>query len=196
MQTRIRGWIVGAGVIAAAGCAGQHVSTDYSPTIDFGGFHSFTLVTQPDSGGQQLLDDRVARAVQGQLTAKGLTLTDRAKASLYVGYGVVDHTHTRVYTAGTGWGWGAGRGWRYHRWGVAWPVMMQRDVETYTDGTVVVNLVDAKTKRVVWRGEVADVLNLPVGDPAEATRQIDSAVAKMFASYPPLPAGGSKGGVS
>jgi hypothetical protein len=193
MWNGIKGWLLGACVVAAAGCAGQHVSTDYSPSIDFGQFHSYSLVTSPDSASHQLLNDRVAQAVQSQLAAKGLTPTDRANANLFVGYGVVDHTHTQVYTTGTGWGWGGGWGWRYHRWGVAWPMTMQRDVQTYTDGTVVVNLVDAKTKRVVWRGEVADVLNLPVSDPTQATQKIDAAVATMFAKYPPQTAAGTAG---
>jgi hypothetical protein len=50
---------------------------------------------------------------------------------------------------------------------------------------VIVNLIDARTKQVVWHGEVADVVNLPVSDPLRATRQIDDAVAKLFAKYPP-----------
>ena len=49
----------------------------------------------------------------------------------------------------------------------------------------IVNLVDAKTHRVVWRGEAADVLSLPVGDPADASQRVNGAVAKMFAKYPP-----------
>jgi hypothetical protein len=58
-------------------------------------------------------------------------------------------------------------------------------VETYTDGTVVVSLIDAKTQHVVWQAQAADVVSLPVGDPAKATRRIDEAVTKMFANYPP-----------
>ena len=96
-------------------------------------------------------------------------MSDRQHADLYVGYGMVDRTHTEVYSYRDGWGWGGGWGWRYYRWGVAWPMSIRRQVETYTDGTVVVNLIDAKTKQVVWQGEVADVVSLPVGDPLHAT---------------------------
>jgi hypothetical protein len=54
---------------------------------------------------------------------------------------------------------------------------------------VVVNLIDAKTKQVVWQGEVADVVSLPVGNPTSATRQVDVAVAKLFTKYPPKASG-------
>ena len=188
MQTTIRRIALGVGLVVAAGCAGQQVTTDYSPATSFSQYKTFALVMPPDTGAQQLLDQRVRNAVQAQLTTKGLTLADRQNADLYVGYGMVDKTHRQIYTYNDGWGWGGGWGWRYWRWGVAWPMTVQRRIETYTDGTVVVNLVDAKTKQVVWEGEVPDVVNLPVDNPIRATKEVDAAVTKLFIKYPP-PAG-------
>jgi len=186
MQTRMRRLTLGIGLILAAGCAGQQVTTDYSPATSFSQFTTFALVSSPDTAAaQQLLDQRVRNAVQAQLTTKGLTPADRQNADLYVGYGMVDKTHRQVYSYNDGWGWGGGWGWRYYRWGVAWPMTVQRRVETYTDGTVVVNLVDAKTKKVVWEGEVPDVVNLPVDNPVRATKEVDAAVTKLFTKYPP-----------
>ena len=186
MRTRMRQITLGMGLILAAGCAGQQVTTDYSPATSFSQFRTFALVSSPDTvAAQQLLDQRVSNAVQAQLTTKGLTPADRQNADLYVGYGMVDKTHRQLYTYNDGWGWGGGWGWRYYRWGVAWPMTVQRRVETYTDGTVVVNLVDAKTKKVVWEGEVPDVVNLPVDNPVRATKEVDAAVTKLFTKYPP-----------
>jgi hypothetical protein len=177
------------GLVLAAACAGRQASTDYSPSTRFSQFRTFALVMPPDTAAEELLDQRVRSAVQTQLDAKGLALADRETADLYVGYGVVDKTHSTIYDSNNGWGWGGGRwGWRYHRWGLAWPAYGQQ-IQTYNDGTVVVNLVDAKTKQVVWKGEVDDVLNLPVRNPLDATKQIDAAVGKMFAKYPPQAAG-------
>jgi hypothetical protein len=190
MRTRMRQLTLGMGLILAAGCAGQQVTTDYSPATSFSQFKTFALVSSPDTAAaQQLLDQRVRNAVQAQLTTKGLAPADRQNADLYVGYGMVDKTHRQVYTYNDGWGWGGGWGWRYYRWGVAWPMTVQRQVETYTDGTVVVNLVDAKTKKVVWEGEVPDVVNLPVDNPIRATKEVDAAVTKLFTKYPPQTSG-------
>ena len=186
MRSRMRQLTLGMGLILAAGCAGQQVTTDYSPATSFSQFKTFALVSSPDTAAaQQLLDQRVRNAVQAQLTTKGLTPADRQNADLYVGYGMVDKTHRQVYSYNDGWGWGGGWGWRYYRWGVAWPMTIQRRVETYTDGTVVVNLVDAKTRKVVWEGEVPDVVNLPVDNPVRATKEVDAAVTKLFTKYPP-----------
>jgi hypothetical protein len=183
---RIRRIAMAGSLLLAAACAGQQVSTDYSPSTSFSQYKSYAMVTPPDdSGSQQLLDQRVRSAVEAQLMDKGLTQTDREDADLYVGYGMVDKTHTRIYSYDDGWGWGGRWGWRYWRWGVAWPMTIYRQIETYTDGTVVVNLVDAKTKQVVWEGEVPEVLPLPVSNPGHATQKIDAAVAKLFTKYPP-----------
>jgi hypothetical protein len=189
MNTRVQPIVLGLSLLLAAGCAGRQVSTDYSPATSFAQFRTFALVMPPDSASQQLLDQRVRSAVQAQLARKGLTQTDRQHADLFVGYGMVDKTHREVYTYRDGWGWGGGWGWRYYRWGVAWPTAAYRQVDTYTAGSVVVNLIDAKTKQVVWQGDVADVVRLPVGNPAHATQQVDMAVAKLFAKYPPLSSG-------
>jgi hypothetical protein len=190
MHTRTRQLALGLGLLLAAGCAGQNVRTDYSPATSFSQYKTFALVMPPDTGSQQLLDQRVRNAVQAQLSAKGLTLADRENADLFVGYGMVDKTHQEIYSYNDGWGWGGGRfGWRYWRYGVAWPMTVQHRIETYTDGTVVVNLVDAKTKQVVWEGEVPDVVNLPVDNPVRATKEVDAAVTKLFTKYPPQTAG-------
>jgi hypothetical protein len=181
----LRSKVLAAGLVATAACAGRQVSTDYSPSIDFSRYRTFAMVSRPDSASHELVDDRVRAAVAAQLINKGLGETTRSAADLYVGYGVVDHTHTTVYR--DNWGWGPAWGWRYYRWGVAWPVDSRREVETYTDGTVVVCLVDAATRRVVWEGQAADVLGLPVSNPERATKQVGQAVAKIFAKYPPTP---------
>ncbi len=188
MQRSIRDIALGAVLMATGACAGTPVTTDFSPSAPFSQYRSFALVARPDSASHQLIDDRVANAVAAQLKAKGLTQTGRDKADLFVGSGIVDRTHTQVYTTGAGWGWGGGWGWHSWRWGVAWPMDMRQQVETYTDGTVVIHLVDAKTKRVVWQGQAADVLSLPVENPASATGKIDDAVAKILAKYPPASA--------
>jgi hypothetical protein len=185
MNSRVQQIALGLSMLVAAGCAGRQVTTDYSPATRFSQFRTFALVSPPDSASQQLLDQRVRNAVQAQLAGKGLTPADRQSADLYVGYGMIDKTHREVYSYRDGWGWGGGWGWRYYRWGVAWPMAGYRQIDTYTDGTVVVNLIDAKTKQVVWEGEVAGVVSLPVANPVRATQQVDGAVAKLFAKYPP-----------
>ena len=183
MQGRLRAAVLGAALAGLAGCA-SNISTDYNTNVGFSELRTFALVTPKDSASHQLLDDRIGAAVVGQLTAKGMTETDRDHADVLVGYGVVDRTRAEVVR--TGWGWGPAWGWRYYRWGVPWPLDTDIDqIETFTDGSVVLSMVDAKTHRVVWQGKAADVLGLPVNNPRRADTDINRAVAKILDKFPP-----------
>ena len=49
-------------------------------------------------------------------------------------------------------------------------------------GTVMLDMVDAKTQKVVWRGEAEGVANPSQSD---VTAKIDAAVGQLFAKFPP-----------
>jgi len=54
----------------------------------------------------------------------------------------------------------------------------------YKDGTLVVDMYDAKTKQLIWRGSSEDMLS----DKAQKNeRNLDKGVAKMFKNFPPGP---------
>ena len=54
--------------------------------------------------------------------------------------------------------------------------------QDYKDGTLVVDLFDAKTKQLIWRGSAEDVLS----DKAEMNEtNLEKGVAKMFKYFPP-----------
>jgi hypothetical protein len=182
MHRRLQVAMLGAGLATLAACA-SNVSTDYNPQVGFSQLRSFALVSRRDKTSHQLIDDRVREAVTNQLLAKGMRETSRDQADVLVGYGVVDRTRTEVYR--DDWGWGPAWGWRYYRWGVPWPMDGRTQIEHYTDGTVMVSMVDAKTHRVIWQSQAADALSLPVNDPRRADVAIDHAVAKILHKFPP-----------
>ena len=183
MQGRLRALVLGAAIATLAGCANK-VSTDYNPNVGPSELRTFALVTPRDSASHQLVDDRIRAAVISQLSEKGMRETDRDHADVLVGYGVVDRTRAEVYARD--WGWGPGSGWRYFRWGVPWPLDGQvEDIETYTDGTVVLSMVNAKTHRVMWQGQEAGALSLPVSNSRRADVDINHAVARILHKFPP-----------
>ena len=56
----------------------------------------------------------------------------------------------------------------------------------YEQGTLVIDLVDRRTKKLVWRGTAQAALS---ETPSKAEREatIDEAVKKMFEKFPPSP---------
>jgi hypothetical protein len=55
-------------------------------------------------------------------------------------------------------------------------------IDTYLQGTLIVDLYDAKTKKMVWRGVATDTVS---DQTSKNTEHIDKAIGKMFEKYPP-----------
>ncbi len=79
---------------------------------------------------------------------------------------------------GGGWGYGPGWGWG-GRGGMG---SSTTTVRQYNVATVVLDLWDAKQKRLVWRGTVSDTLS---DNPQKNAKKIHTAAEKLFKDYPP-----------
>jgi len=55
-------------------------------------------------------------------------------------------------------------------------------VNTYTVGTLVVDLFDTATKQVIWRGWATDALP---DNPSKETKKLDKDIEKLFKGFPP-----------
>lgn len=147
----------------------QKVSSDYFPGGDFESYKTFVWIQQPvgDNGAA------VQRAVTAQLTAKGLKQVPSTPDIGVAAHIANDHDRSldAFYASLPGWNW--------HHWDQ--DETASSSTELYPAGTVVVDLFDAKTHRVVWRGIAIGAFS-PKGGGAE---RFDKDVQKMFKSYPP-----------
>ena len=71
----------------------------------------------------------------------------------------------------------SGGGWRWGGFGDA-----TTTTETYKVGTLVVDIFDAKTKKLLWRGSSRDTLS---GKPEQNEKKLNKGVMKMFDHFPP-----------
>jgi hypothetical protein len=168
-------------MIVAAGCSSISVNYDYDPGADFTTYKTFAWITQPTniSGNAQqaqaqssLVGKRIMHSVTGVLAEKGLTEDDN-DPQLLLAY----HTGVQDKVQVTDWGYGYGPydGW-YGGGGV--------DVYNYQEGTLILDLVDAQSKQLVWRGTAQGVLESNP-DPETMQRKIDNVVGRMLQNYPP-----------
>src|SRR5712675_1486766 len=149
------------------------VKTDYDHNANFGQYktYSWAKVQTKDP----LMVDRIKDAVNAALTAKGWTQVDSGGD---VSVGAVEITQQQQ-TLNTFYdGFGGGRRWGgFGGFGDA-----TTTTETYKVGSLVVDLLDAKTRNLIWRGSSSDTLS----DNADKnTKHLDKGVQKMFAHFPP-----------
>ncbi|MCU1301027.1 MAG: putative lipoprotein [Candidatus Sulfotelmatobacter sp.] len=151
----------------------QQVKTDYDHSANFGQYktYSWEKVQTKDP----LLVDRIKDAVNAALTAKGWTQVDSGGD---VSVAAVEITQQQQ-TLNTFYdGFGGGRRWG----GFGGLGDATTTTETYKVGSLVVDLLDAKTRNLIWRGSSSDTLS----DNADKnTKNLDKGVQKMFAHFPP-----------
>lgn len=152
--------------LMAAGAYAQHVTTDSAPGAPFGQYRTFAW-TPGTPAAVSLMEQRIHAGVNSQLQAKGLTQVS-TNPDLYVATHVVKQQVPEVISDGFGPWWGYGGG--------------MATVQTYTKGTLVVDLYDAATKKMVWRGVATSTLS---DKPSKNTAKLDKALVKMFEKYPP-----------
>ena len=159
-------------VLTAASFA-QQVKTDYDHNANFGQYRTFSwekVKTQ-----DPLLVNRIKDAVNGALTAKGWTQVESGGDVCILAMEITQNQQTlNTFYDGFGGGW---------RWrGLGGFGDATTTTETYQIGTLVVDLFDAKTKTLVWRGSSSDTLS---NNADKNTKNLDKGVQKMFAHFPP-----------
>jgi hypothetical protein len=151
------------------------IVSDYDPSASFSQYKTFMWIKKPHMD-DPLMDGRIINAINSELTAKGWTLVTEG-----ADIGVAAHVATRKQHNLETFYNGFGGGWGWHRWGGGMGIATTR-VETYTVGTLVVDLFDSRTKQLVWRGWASDALP---DDPKKETKKLDKDIEKLFKNFPP-----------
>lgn len=154
----------------------DQIKTDHDRSANFTKYKTFTWVHEPRPKNP-LMKDRIVEAINTQLEAKGLSLvTGNADLGLSANVATQErHTLQTFYDDFPGWGW-------HHRfWGFG-PDYATTTVETYTVGTLVVDLFDTQNKQVVWWSSASDTVS---SEPEKNVKKLDKVVEKMFKDFPP-----------
>jgi len=171
-----------AGVLLLAGCSTVETKADWDVAVDFSQYKTFSIIPAKEVQNQ-MVRQRVESAIVATLGEKGLTKAGE-EADLLVGaYGSVG-SQTQIDTYGYGgYGYGYGGAWAYGYWGGGMG-MTTTTVREVPVGTLVVDLIDAKAKKLVWRGTASSVISSS-SSPEQMQKKINGAVEKMFYKYPP-----------
>ena len=106
------------------------------------------------------MDSLIKNTLKAELATSGLTEVE-SNPDVYVNYHASTSTDVQLRSDSYGYGFGAyGMGtWGGYYGMSAGPVSTTTRVVEYTMGTLVVDIWDAATKELVWRGEVTDSLS-------------------------------------
>lgn len=164
-------------VIAMLGAceAAPRTSGDYDRSADFGSFKSFAFLAdqpgQPEEYSTLLLQ-HLKSATRGQLESRGYVL-DNDDPDLLVNFTIIAKETVRVDSypvARPYWG-GRYDPWRSHT-----------EVRQYTEGTLMIDLIDARKKQVAWQGIAQGTLT--ESKLKNMAERVPRVVAAIFTEYP------------
>jgi hypothetical protein len=166
--------------ILLAGCANVSVTTDYDRAADFSKYRTYAW--EPEPRADQSIEKTIHRAVDAGLAAKACTLSSRpaflVRARFAAKEQIAVHRHTD---------WGGAGTWQHTRQAgdEIWPVASYTltDVDRFTEGTVLLDFLDAKSRHLIWHGEGAIVF----GTAAENVRGVGEAISQLLKRFPPKP---------
>jgi hypothetical protein len=172
-------------VLGLVACSTVDVSTDYNQAADFSKYSTFKVLPAKEIKSE-LIKDRIEGAITTQLKAKGLKVASD-NADLLVAYHARLDKETQLDTTSFGYGWGGGWGGYYGPGAYGGYGGMGTSTTTVREipvGTLIVDLVDATKKEMVWQGVASATLD-PKATADDKDYRVNDAVKKMFSSFPP-----------
>jgi hypothetical protein len=182
MRTTFRVLLVAGALAAFAGFASSiTVETKSSPGVDFSRYKSYSVADMPEVKNPAVRQ-RLESALDKQLKAKGLERKDSGgDLRVMMHPRISKEYNSSDYDTSWDYGWG---NWASIR-DLSGDSSSSKRLEGVPVGTVIVDLVDAATKQLAWRGGATSVLN---AEDSDEKRQdvLDDAMKKLFAKYPRL----------
>jgi hypothetical protein len=154
----------------------QSVSYDYDRAANFSKYKTYAW-TRGTELPDELNHTRVVRAIDAALAARGVARVVAADdPDVLVAYHASFDTNLQI--SGATYGLGP-LGLGPDRWGSA-------TVQPVQVGTLVVDITDARTQAIVWRGRASSDVR-PSDSVEMREKKINKAAAKMFRNFPPGP---------
>jgi hypothetical protein len=169
-------------LLVAAPSFAQKVYIDYDKDANFDNFKTYNWVKTEESSvkdGSPLMHSRMVNAIEYYLNKGGLIEVED-NPDLFVTYHTNSKEEVQLNTSYYGYGYGGGW-YRDPYWGGGWGMGGSTTTAyTYTRGTLIIDIWDAKEKQMVWRGAVEAILK---EKPEKQASQLDKALAKMVAKW-------------
>lgn len=162
----------------------QEVTTDYDRNYNFSQIHTF-VTKIGTSWGNPLSEQRAKEAVSKALVQRGWQPAEEGSADALVVIHGATQTKKSLNTFYSGGGY-AGYGWG--GWGGGTATTTESE---YRVGTLVVDIFDAKDKKLVYRAVGQDEIS---EKPEKNEKKLQKGVEKMFKKFPPQAGEGNKQG--
>ncbi len=157
-------------------CSSVNVYSDFDKGVDFSQYKTFAFQKKGiDNVPISEMDKkRILQAIDTELSKKGMTKSENPDLLINIFTKEREQVDVNLYNMGWGYGWRGG--WNPYLWGG------QNMVNTSIEGTLYIDLIDARKKELIWEGKGVGYLTR---NRSEKEARINEFVAKIIAQYPP-----------
>jgi hypothetical protein len=177
--------LVAAILLFAASAFAQDVSFNFDMTADFTKYKTYHWEKHPNSKDlDDLTMSQLGAALDAELAKKGLTKKTDGNSDLAIVYQVAVKQEKELSTFSSGYstgpGWGGGYGGFYGGTSTS-----TTSVYTITKGTLALDMYDASSKKLVWRGIATKTLDVDA-KPEKRQKNMAKGSEKLLKKYPPV----------
>jgi len=163
-------------------CNSVTVTTDYDKSVDFSKYKSFSFYELTDKSGSvsELNKKRIVNALKSEMTKKGFVESMNNPDVLVNLTAIL--ADKKSITANTNY-YNYGGYYRPYYWGGGYGgATTSYDVYEYKDGSLIIDIIDASNKQLIWQGIGNKEIDSPSKNP---DKTINEAVAKIMENFPP-----------
>ncbi len=166
-------------ILAAVSTTAMDVYVDYDRSGRFSWYKTWSWFETEETslkGHNDLMHSRIKNAIEYYI-GNGRLVEDTENPQLFITYHAVSTQARKVNPVSFGVGFGGG--WAMDPyWGGAG--ISSASAATYEQGTLIIDIWEAETKKLVWRGVAVDAFD---DDPKKADKKIDKAIEKMIKKW-------------
>ena len=164
------------GFFILTSCSSVYVNTDYDKKANFENYktYAYNKISVDKLEISDLDKKRILYALDAAMPVKGFSKSENP--DVLINIFTKERERVNVYNNmgwGPGWGWGMG-------WGMG---MGFTQTTTTPEGTLYIDIVDAKTKELVWQGIGTGYLTT---NSEKKDERIAEFVSKILEQYPPI----------
>ena len=171
-------------VVLLAGCAtGPRITTDFDPEANFAGYRTFAFyepLAVETKGYSTPSSQRMKSATRREMESRGYVY-EEARPDLLVNINAYINERQDIISTPQ-LQFRTYYNYRYNSYVQSAYWVDRNDVYNYSEGTLNIDLVDARAKQLVWEGiAVGRMANTK---PAQRDARITSTIGEIFAQYP------------
>ena len=170
-------------LLAIGACSSNPTAVNYDSSVDFSQYKTYAFMADlaTDKEAYQSLESTFLKEAVGRELGKAGLQQVQSDPDLLINFSIETQEKVRSRSVPSG-GYGVGYDPYYDVYGSGWGMGHTTQIDQFTEGKLVIDAIDVKSKKIVWQGSTKGRLSSKAMENYQIT--LDKAVKEIFALEP------------